>query len=74
MTAMKTAYIDLLAVDEAYRRQGVGTALFQEVQRRARREGAKRVDLTVWSHNKVAVEVYQAFGMVPQRYVYEKRL
>ena len=74
MTAMKTAYIDLLAVDEAYRRQGVGTALFQEVQRRARREGAKWVDLTVWSHNKVAVEVYQAFGMVPQRYVYEKRL
>lgn len=74
MVKMKTAYIDLIVVDEKYRRRGIGRAIFQEVQRRARRVGAKRVDLMVWSHNRTAVNAYEAYGMVPQRCIYEKSL
>lgn len=67
----KTAYIDLLVVDEPHRRKGIGKALFQEVQKRAKKMGVHRVDLTVWSYNKDAVCAYESYGMTPLRSVYE---
>ena len=74
MVSMKTAYIDLLVVDEPYRRSGIGQTLFQSVQKRARKMGAKRIDLMVWSHNQIAIDAYESYGMKPQRCVYEKLL
>ena len=74
MVKMKTAYIDLIVVDEKHRRKGIGKTLFQAVQKRARKIGAKRIDLMVWSHNQIAVDAYKSYGMVPQRCVYEKYL
>ena len=63
--------IDLLVVDEKHRRKGIGKALFNEVQKRARKVGAKRVNLTVWSYNKIAESAYESYGMTPLRSVYE---
>lgn len=74
MVEMKTAYIDLIVVDEKHRRQGIGKALFQAVEKHAQKLGAKRIDLMVWSHNPIAIQAYEAYGMVPQRSVYEKQL
>ena len=71
MASVKSAYIDLLVVDEQHRRRGVGRALFQEVWRRAREQGAKRIDLTVGSYNDIAIHAYRSYGMAPQRYVFE---
>ena len=71
MAHMKSAYIDLLVVDIKHRRKGVGRTIFWEVQKRARRFGAKRIDLMVWSHNQIAESAYKAYGMAPQRCVYE---
>lgn len=74
MVEMKTAYIDLIVVDEKHRRKGIGKALFQAVEKRAKRLGAKRVDLMVRNHNQTAMDAYESYGMVPQRCVYEKKL
>ena len=74
MVKMKTAYIDLIVVDQKHRRKGIGKALFQAVQKRARKLGAKRIDLMVWSHNEIAAKAYDSYGMVRQRSVYEKVL
>lgn len=71
MTPMKSAYIDLLVVDEKHRHRGIGRALFQEVQRQAKEVGAERIDLTVWSYNDIAIHAYRSYGMAPQRYVFE---
>ena len=74
MVQMKTAYVDELVVDEPYRRQGIGTALLVEAEKRAKKLGAKRLDLMVWSFNEAALKVYVAYGMTPQRYIYEKEI
>ena len=72
MVQMKTAYVDELVVDENFRRRGIGRALFSEAERRAKKLGAKRIDLMVWSFNETALHAYDSYGMTPQRYIYEK--
>ena len=71
MVRMKSAYIDLIVVNEQHRNNGVGKAIFNEVKKRAKKAGAKRIDLMVWSHNDVAIRAYESYGMTPQRTVYE---
>lgn len=74
MVHMKTIYIDEIVVDVHHRREGIGRALFQEVERRAKKCGAKRLDLMVWSFNEDAIKFYESYGMTPQRYIYEKNM
>lgn len=74
MVRMKTAYINEIAVDEKYRRQGIGRKLFKEAEKRAKRMGAVRIDLVVWSFNTLAIAAYEDYGMIPQRHIYEKLL
>ncbi len=49
----------------------LGRTLFTEVEKRARQFGAQRVELMVWSHNAIAQKAYAAYGMTPQRSIYE---
>ena len=71
---MKTVYIDQIVVDEKYRRKKIGAKMFKAVKKHAKRIGAKRVDLMVWSHNENAIRAYKSYGMVEQRCVYELRI
>lgn len=70
----KIIYIDLLVVDEQYRHQGIGRLLFQDVQKRAKKNHADRIELVVWSHNPIAEHAYRSYGMTPQRTIYELQL
>lgn len=49
-----------MAVEESSRRQGVASALFDEAIRRAKRQGATRVDAMVDQSNGAAIEFWQS--------------
>ncbi len=71
---VKTVCLDDIYVLPAYRRRGVAAKLFAEVEFWAKEQGAIRLDLHAWDFNKNAIAMYQAMGMTPQRYVFEKKL
>lgn len=58
-------YIDDLCVDEAIRKTGAGTALYEYVKDFARKEGYYSLTLHVWECNPSARAFYDACGMVP---------
>ena len=59
--------IDEFCVDEAYRRQGVGTALIDFARAYAKEQGLERVELNVWEFNKDALAFYEAAGFQTYR-------
>ena len=71
---VKTVCLDNIYVLPSHRRNGVATGLFSEVELWAKEQGAIRLDLHTWDFNKNAIAMYQAMGMTPQRYVFEKKL
>lgn len=71
---VKTAYVDEIFVREEYRRRGIARGLFEKMQFLAKQKGAVRVDLMVWEFNKEAIQLYEALGMTPQRYILEKNI
>ena len=46
-------------------------ALFAEMEKCARKFGAQRVELMVWSHNAIAQKAYAAYSMTLQCSIYE---
>ena len=71
---IRTVCLDDIFVLPAYRRRGIAAKLFTEVETWAKEQGAVRLDVYTWDFNKGAVAMYQAMGMTPQQYVFEKRL
>ena len=54
--------IDEFCVDEAYRRQGVATALVDFIKEFAKERGHKRIELNMWEFNEGALAFYEAAG------------
>lgn len=52
----------VIAVLQAYANQGVGTQLFEFIFSWASKHQLTRLDLTVMSHNKAAIALYQKMG------------
>lgn len=74
LTDIKTLYIDDLCVDEDYRGQHIGTALYDAVLDFARENKCYNVTLNVWSCNESAMKFYEARGLTPQKIGMEKIL
>ena len=68
------AYFENIVVDENYRRQGIGTAMYQEGVKRAKEQGATSMELKVWNFNTGAIEFYQSLGMSVQSLTMEKAI
>lgn len=61
-----------IAVDETFRRQGVGELLISAVIERAQQVGAAFIRLDSWSFNTEAHSFFEAQGFVAARFVFER--
>lgn len=61
----KTIYIDDICVDEACRRQGVATKVYDAIMEYAKECGCYNVTLNVWRGNDGARAFYERQGMQP---------
>ncbi|MCA0757450.1 GNAT family N-acetyltransferase [Paenibacillus sp. N4] len=57
-------YLDAIAVEERYRKQGIAKALIAAFERRGRLEGYDTVSLIVEQDNKSAYSIYSKLGYV----------
>lgn len=69
-----TIHINHFVVDENYRRQGVGKALWNKVENYVDREGFEEIELFVTNSNKDAVNFYMKRNFEVERLVMKKRL
>ena len=58
-------YIEDLYVDPAYRKHGIGRAIFKALAKRAVKEGCGRVEWSVLNWNKPALDFYAEMGAAP---------
>lgn len=67
-------YIDDLCVDEAFRGQGIATALYRYALAQANAMHAHSVTLNVWCGNESALRFYEKMGLRPRNIMMEQRL
>lgn len=60
-------HVQEIAVDENYRRQGVGKELLEFMIADAKRRNLNKIELDVWKFNNSAMEFYQAVGFKETR-------
>ena len=68
----KSLWLEDLCVDESIRGQGIGTVLFDAVEKIAKENDCDSITLNVWSFNEKAKDFYDMHGMKPQRTILEK--
>ena len=61
-------------VDDAYRRQGIGRALFEGIAALAKERGFEKIELNVWEFNQEALSFYEAIGLTTYRRYMEYRI
>ena len=59
--------IDEFCVDEAFRRQGVASAMIDFIHDYAREKGLHRIELNMWEFNQGALAFYEAAGFTTYR-------
>ncbi len=58
----KYLHIEEFGVDKQYRRQGVGTELFNYIKALSKEKGYNRIELDMWEFNTGALKFYEAQG------------
>ncbi len=66
ITGERHPNIFLLYVDPAYRRQGIGRALMQQVEVWAQERGYHQIGLQVFTTDRAAIALYQQLGYQPR--------
>lgn len=66
VTGWRHPHIFLLYVSPDCRRQGIGSALMQQVETWARAQGDRQIGLQVFQHNRPARQLYEKLGYQPQ--------
>ena len=63
MYPAKIYHLDDLCVDEKYRRQGIGEALYQKVVEEAKKNNCYEITLNAWPGNEAALKFYEKMGL-----------
>ncbi|MBR3969468.1 MAG: GNAT family N-acetyltransferase [Ruminococcus sp.] len=71
---LRKCHIEQLAVNEKYRRKGIGTGLITYIKKLAAEKECQSVELGVWCENNNAVEFYSEMGFVPRTYTMEMKI
>jgi ribosomal protein S18 acetylase RimI-like enzyme len=74
ITGEDLAYIFLLYVNPEYRRLGIGKALLEEGTNWALSKNYKQISLQTFTHNQIALNLYQNLGFEPQAFLLNKHL
>lgn len=74
LTDIKTLYLDDLCVDENFRGQHIGKALYEAVKSLAKDLSCYNVTLNVWALNDSALKFYENCGMSPLKTYMEEIL
>ena len=69
---VRSIYIDAIFVLEPFRRRGIATRLFRQIQDTASEIGAERMDLWYGRLMRRHLAFYKSLGMQEQRIVLEK--
>lgn len=70
----KRVHISEIAINEPYRRKGIGNMLLAQVEEYAKEHGYSAIDLLVTKSNKEAVAFYRNASFEIERYVMRKAL
>lgn len=66
LRARRLYRVATVAVEEAFRRQGIGLALMREATHLASQAGAQELRLNVWEFNQAALALYARLGLEPR--------
>lgn len=66
-------YITTMIVDERFRNQGIGTALLEEIEKRAGERGCRRIELESACHRTAAHVFYEKNGFAKRAYFFSKK-
>ena len=67
----KIFHLDDLCVDEKYRHQGIGEALYKMVVNEAKEQDCYEVTLNAWPGNEAAIKFYEKMGMKTRSIIME---
>lgn len=70
----RKCFIEQFAVNENFRRKGIGTKLINYIKKLAAENNCQSVELGVWCENYNAVEFYSEMGFVPRTYKMEMKI
>ena len=59
--------IEEFGVDEAFRRQGIATEIFNFIKADAKKRGFSRIELNMWEFNEGALAFYEEIGLKTYR-------
>ena len=67
-------WVDQLVIRDDSRNRGLGKVLLNEVKKQAKEKNCKRLELSCWSFNTNAINIYEHLGLGIQRYIFELNL
>ena len=68
------ALLDVIVVDEAFRRKGIGQALFAEAKSWAKARNLDRLEIHVYDKNQQALSFYKKLGFLSLKHELEMRI